>query len=81
VLSKLGKFSRSIQDQRIGKDAKKIVRRIALIVNAVKQQAAMPGEQAPVSMAASHDEDDFESIDNCLLETSTPGSIVWGTPS
>jgi hypothetical protein len=67
VLSKLGKFSRSIQDQRIGKDAKKIVRRIALIVNAVKQQAAMPGEQAPVSMAASHDEDDFESIDNCLL--------------
>jgi hypothetical protein len=67
VLGKLGKFSKSIQDQRIGKDAKKIVLRIALIVNAVKQQAAVPGEQELDDMVASHDEDDFENIVKCLL--------------
>jgi hypothetical protein len=70
VLGKLGKFSKSIQDQRIGKDAKKIARRIALIINAVKQQAAIQGEDEPVQFdnrIASHDEDDFENIDNCLL--------------
>jgi hypothetical protein len=66
VLSKLAKFSKRIQDQRIGKDAKKIVRRIALIVNAVKRQAAMLGGQELDETAASHDEDDYESIDNCL---------------
>jgi hypothetical protein len=70
VLSKLGKFSKTIQDQRLGKDARKIVRRIALIINAVKKQAAIQGEDEPVQVddrIASHDEDDFESIDNCLF--------------
>jgi hypothetical protein len=67
VLSKLGKFSKSIEDQRIGKDAKKIVRRIALIINAVKRQAATPGAKELGGMVATHDEEDFEGIDNCLL--------------
>jgi hypothetical protein len=75
VLSKVGKFSKSIQDQRIGKDAKKIARRIALIINAVKRQAAMQREQELDDMVASddgddsksHNEEDFENIDNCLL--------------
>jgi hypothetical protein len=69
VLNKFGKFSKSIQDQRIEKDAKKLVRRIALIINAVKRQAKSPENEQLDGRggAASHDEDDFENIDNCLL--------------
>jgi hypothetical protein len=67
VLSKLGKFSRSIQDQRVGKDAKKIARRLALVLNAVKQQAGLTKSSDVQEICTNHDEDDFESIDNSLI--------------
>jgi hypothetical protein len=70
VLNTFGKFSKSIQDQRLKKDAKKLVRRIVLIINAVKRQAATSQGNEQLDghgRAASHDEDDFENIGNCLL--------------
>jgi ribosome-associated translation inhibitor RaiA len=68
VLSKLNKFSKSIQDQRIGKDAKKIAQRIALALNAVKQQAGLTKFSTRWSdMDTNHDEDDFDNIGNCLI--------------
>jgi hypothetical protein len=67
VLSKLGKFSKSIQDQRIGKDAKKIIRRVALALNAVRQQAGLTTLIDLEDMYTNHDEDDFENIGNSLI--------------
>lgn len=64
VFSKLGKLSKSIQDQRIGKDAKKILRRIALAINAVKaQQAGLPEHSIVESLTRmDHDKSDFKNI-------------------
>jgi hypothetical protein len=67
VLNKLGKFSKSIQDQRIGKDAKKIARRIALVVGAVKQEAGLTTLSGLEDVHTKHDEDDFENISNNLI--------------
>lgn len=67
VLNKLGKFSKSIQDQRVGKDAKKIAHRISILINAVKQQAAIPGGIKPHDLVSDHSETDFEDIGSCLL--------------
>lgn len=67
VLTKLGKFSKSIQDQRIGTDAKKIARRIALALNAIKQQTGPTKPSNRGGMYTEHDEDDFEKIDNSLI--------------
>jgi hypothetical protein len=68
VLSKLNKFSKSMQDQRIGKDAKKIARRIALALNAVQQQAGLTKVSTHWDgMDTNHDEDDFDNIGNCLI--------------
>jgi len=65
VFNKLGKFSKSIQDQRIGKDAKKIARRIALAVSAVKQQAGLHSS-AESFTHMSHDKSDFKNIRKSL---------------
>ena len=67
VLSRFAKFSESIQGQRKGDSAKKIARRIALALNAVKQQAGLMRLAERKSVRAHHDKDDFESIDNCLI--------------
>lgn len=68
VLSKMNKFSKSMQDQRIGKDAKKIARRIALALNAVKQQAGLTKLSTHRDgMNTKHDDDDFDNIGNCLI--------------
>ena len=67
MLSKLGKLSKSTQDQRIGKDAKKIARRTALVLNAVKRQAGTPESVGPNENLVGHCEDDFESIENSLI--------------
>jgi hypothetical protein len=67
VLSKLGKFSKSIQDQRIGKDAKKIAGRIALIIDALKRQAGPSQDFELGDMEERHEEDDFENIENSLI--------------
>ncbi|GAB7325794.1 hypothetical protein MBLNU13_g09883t1 [Cladosporium sp. NU13] len=71
ALSKLGKFSKSVQDQRIGKDAKKIVRRIALAIDAVKtQQAGLPGHpNAEPFTRMEHDRSDFKNIKKNLKIT------------
>jgi hypothetical protein len=64
ALNKLGKFSKSIQDQKIGKDARKILRRIALAIDAVKKQhAALLGySSAESSTSMDHDRSDFKNI-------------------
>lgn len=64
VFSKLGKLSKSIQDQRIGKDARKILRRIKLAINAVKaQQAGLPEHSIVESLTRmDHDKSDFKNI-------------------
>lgn len=64
VFSKLVKLSKSIQDQRIGKDARKILRRIALAINAVKpQQAGLPEHSIVESLTRmDHDKSDFKNI-------------------
>lgn len=64
ALRKLGKLSKSIQDQRIGKDARKIIRRIALAIDAVKkQQAGLPGHSNAESFTyMSHDKSDLKNI-------------------
>jgi hypothetical protein len=67
VLSKLGKFSNSIQDQKTGKDAKKIAQRVALVLNAVKQRAGITKPSYRGHVYANHDEDDFETVNNCLI--------------
>jgi hypothetical protein len=69
VLSKLGKFSKSIQDQRIGKDAKKVARRVAVVIDALKTQGNMPQDFKLLDTEEHHDGDDFESIDNSLIVT------------
>lgn len=67
VLIKLGKFSKSIQDQRIGKDAKKIARRIALALNAIKYHVGPTEFSNRGGVHTNHDEDDFENIGNSLV--------------
>lgn len=67
VLLKLGKFSKSIQDQRIGKDAKKIARRIAVVIDAVKQRTGSAETEDLNENLASHDEEDFENIDKSMI--------------
>lgn len=69
VLNKLGKFSKSIQDQRIGKDAKKIARRIALVIDVVKHRTSITAgfEEPKDDHLAGHNEDDFENVDKCLI--------------
>lgn len=64
ALRKLGKFSKSIQDQRIGKDARKIIRRIALAIDAVRnQKAGLPGHYIAGSFnRMNHDRSDFKNI-------------------
>ena len=69
ALSKLGKLSKSIQDQRIGKDARKIVRRIALAIDAVRnqQQAVLPGGSNVGSFTPmDHGKSDFKTIKKSL---------------
>ncbi|KAM0717426.1 hypothetical protein Q7P37_007278 [Cladosporium fusiforme] len=68
VLSKLGKFSKSIQDQRIGKDAKKVAQRIAAVINAVKRQVDVENNMKEThGYAQSSVPEDFDNIDDCLL--------------
>jgi ATP-dependent Clp protease adapter protein ClpS len=68
VLSKLGKFSKSIQDQKADSDAKKISRRIALVLNAVKHRTGNTERSLPRKDGyINHEEDDFERIDSCLV--------------
>lgn len=66
VLQKLGKFSKSIKDQRVGKDAKKIVRRIGVVLDAMREEMCVGNHAESDDSELDHDSDDFESIDNCL---------------
>lgn len=63
---KLAKFSKSIQDQLIGKDAKKVAQRLADVIYDVKRQSDMGGNAGWTSFLQSHDSDDFENINDCL---------------